>query len=370
MLDPNEKLASVGENGSTARGIRPLVSLLLPAFNEEAILEPNVGRIVEYIRDLEDRFRWQIVIIDDGSADDTGKIADACARSHEAVHVVHHAHNRGLGEAIKTGVENSSGDYLIVLDVDLSYDVGHIGKLLDELEATDADIVLASPYMKGGSIGNVPRLRRTLSIWANWFLSLVAHGRLSTLTCMVRGYKGDFARALVLRSTSMEIMPETVYKTMIMRGHLRQIPAHLDWGAQAKGGERKSSMRMFRQIVGTLLSGFLFRPFMFFVLPGLLLLVFSLWVNVWMTIHFFDALAVAPEGAAVDAFSWAVAQAYAEYPHTFIVGLLSLMLSVQLISLGILALQSKSYFEELFYLGSMVGKEVRPDVRNDSPAQK
>ena len=344
----------------------PLVSLILPAYNEGKILAANTARIVEYSKSLADRFRWQILLVNDGSDDDTGDLAARLANEHEYVHAVSHQQNRGLGEAIKTGVECTSGDFLIVMDVDLSYDVKHIGELLDELEESGADLVLASPYMKGGSIGNVPWLRRVMSIAANWFLSLVAHGRLSTLTCMVRGYRGEFARSLVLRSTGMDVMPETVYKTMIMRGHIRQIPAHLDWGTQAKDTGRQSSMRMARQIVGTLLSGFLFKPFMFFVLPGLLLLVFSAWVNAWMIIHFLDALSGAPDGPVLGVYSWAVAQAYQAHPHTFIVGLLSLMLAIQLISLGILALQNKSYFEEVFYLGSKLGEKIAADrVRRD-----
>jgi hypothetical protein len=54
--------------------------------------------------------------------------------------------------------------------------------------------------------------------------------------------------------------------------------------------------------------------------------------------------------------SQAVAAAYAQSPHTFVIGLLSLMLAIQLISLGILSLQSKSYFEEIFHLGSAINR--------------
>jgi glycosyltransferase involved in cell wall biosynthesis len=347
-----------------AADARPTVSLILPAFNEEAILAENVGEILRYAESLNDRYQWDVVIVNDGSQDRTGDIAEQVAGGESNLRVLHHPQNRGLGEAIKTGVEGSSGDYLIVLDMDLSYNAGHIGLLLEELERTGADVVLASPYMKGGSIGNVPWLRKTLSIWANRFLSLVAHGHLSTLTCMVRGYRGDFARSLVLRATGMEVMPETVYKTMILRGRITQIPAHLDWGAQAKSGPRKSSMQIARQILGTLLSGFLFKPFMFFILPGLVLLAFSAWVNAWMIIHFLEALAIAPDGSLMGVYSWAVAAAYQAHPHTFIVGLLSMMLSIQLISLGVLALQSKSYFEEIFYLGSALAARTARDASN------
>jgi hypothetical protein len=143
---------------------------------------------------------------------------------------------------------------------------------------------------------------------------------------------------------------------MIMRGRIAQVPAHLDWSRQvAVGTRRRSSMRILRHMVGTLLSGFIFRPFMFFILPGLLLLVFALWTNLWMFIHFFEAYAaLGPlEG---DRVSAAVARAYRDFPHTFIVGLLSLMLSIQLIGLGILALQAKNYFEEVFHLGSIAAR--------------
>jgi hypothetical protein len=114
-------------------------------------------------------------------------------------------------------------------------------------------------------------------------------------------------------------------------------------------------------MIGTLLSGFIFRPCMFFILPGLLLMAFALWTNVWMFVHFFDAWqAIGPiEG---DRVSAAIARAYREFPHTFIVGLLSLMLAVQLIGLGILALQAKNYFEEVFHLGSGAGRRRPPEA--------
>lgn len=340
---------------------RPLISVLLPAYNEEAILEENLGVVCRYLEGLHDAYRTEIVVINDGSADRTGAIADAVALDWPSMNVIHHARNQGLGAATKTAIANSRGDLLIVLDVDLSYGVDHIPRLISAIQDSNADIALASPYMKGGTISNVPWLRRKLSVWANRFLSIVAHGRLSTLTCMVRSYRGDFARDLVLRSTGMEVMPETVYKAMILRGNLVEVPADLDWGLQAKAEGRRSSMRILRQIAGTLLSGFLFRPFMFFILPGLLLLLFAGWVNFWMLVHFFDAMSVAPDLAAADRVSWAVGRAYQEYPHTFIVGLLSLMLAVQLISLGILALQNKSYFEEVFYLVTSVRKDLSTD---------
>ncbi|MEO1245964.1 MAG: glycosyltransferase [Pseudomonadota bacterium] len=343
---------------------KPLVSVVAPAYNEAGILEKNTRIVLEYFDSLADKYDWELIIVNDGSADDTRKIAESLAAEDPRIRFENHHSNRGAGEALKTGIAATRGDYVVTIDIDLSYSEDHIGRMVEELREHDATLVLASPYMKGGKLSAVPRLREVLSIWANRFLKIFARGNLSTITSMVRAYDGKFVRALALRSTGLDIMPETVYKTMILRGRIEQIPAHLDWSAQvAEGVQRRSSMQIARQIVRTVLAGFLFRPFMFFVVPGLLLLAFSAWVNIWMLIHFFDAFGDPAIVGSPGRASLAVAMAYQEHPHTFIVGLLSLMLAVQLVSLGILALQSKSYFEEVFHLGA----SIRNDLADASP---
>ena len=359
-INTRTQLATRAETATSVDDPRPLVTIVLPAYNESGVLAENLKVLQDYLRTLDHQYRWDVLIVNDGSADNTGEIAEAQCRLYDNLRVVHHPSNFGLGQAFQTAFRQSWGDYVVTLDIDLSYEPEHIGRLLERITQGGSKLVLASPYMKGGRISNVPWLRRTLSIWANRFLSLVAHGSLSTLTCMVRAYDGPYIRALTLRATGMDVMPETIYKSMIMRARIHQIPAHLDWSRQvAAGVKRRSSMRILRQVLATLLSGFLFRPFMFFVLPGLVLLAFSLYTNGWMVAHVLDAYAALAGQVDEGRFSAAVARAYADFPHTFIVGFLSLMLAVQLISLGILALQSKSYFEEVFHLGSSVKRVLQ-----------
>lgn len=343
---------------------RPLVTLVLPAYNEASIIEENLEAIQKYLRTLEEHYRFEVLIINDGSSDRTGEIAEEQSQRYENVRVLHHPINLGLGQGFRTGFAQARGDYVITMDIDLSYSPEHISLLLDRIRQTKAQIVLASPYMPGGSISNVPWLRRVLSVWANRFLSFFAHGNLSTLTCMVRAHESKFARDLVLRAVGMEVMPEAIYKSMILRGRIAQVPAHLDWSRQvAVGPRRRSSMRILRHTLATVLAGFVFRPFMFLVLPGLLLLLFALWTNFWMVMHFIDAyLEIGPiEGDRIGA---AVAEAYQRYPHTFVVGLLSLMLAIQLLGLGTLALQAKNYFEELFFLGSTIASRTRREAES------
>ena len=344
---------------------RPLVSIILPAFNEAAILEQNIVVIEEYLRSIEARYRFEIMIINDGSSDGTGEIAEDLASRFPNLRVLHHPTNFGLGQAFKTGFSESRGDYVVTMDVDLSYSPDHIGAMLDKIVTTRAKLVLASPYAEGGRLTAVPAKRKFFSIWGNRFLRLFARGNTSTITCMVRAYDGPFIRALALRSLGMDVMPETVYKTMVLRGRIEEIPAHLDWTRQvAAGPQRSSSMRIVRHIFSTILSGFLFRPFMFLVVPGLVMLFFSMWVNLWMVVHFFEALLGPETASAPDRISAAVSLAYQRYPHTFLVGLLSLMLAIQLVGLGAIALQMKHYFEELFHQGSVLRRKL--DVMDKS----
>jgi hypothetical protein len=162
-------------------------------------------------------------------------------------------------------------------------------------------------------------------------------------------------------------MPEMIHKAKLLRATIEEIPAVLDWSLQNKvGSRRRSSLRIMRQMLGTAVSGYILRPFTFLLVPGLLLLAFSAYVNTWMLIHFMDAyLELGSAAGAARDTSAAVALAYTRYPHTFIVGLLSLMLSVQLIGMAMLSLQNKKYFDELFHLGSTLLRERREsDLRS------
>jgi len=349
-----------------------LVSVIIPAFNEASMLRSTLTAVCRYMDSLQNRYQWELIVVNDGSVDRTGELAEEFAATQTGVRVIHHPRNFGLGQALKSGFKYSRGKYVAVLDSDLSYAPHHIGLLLDRIQLSQAKIVCASPYAKGGKVSYVPWLRRVMSAWANRFLSKVAQCSLLTLTGMVRVYDGRFIRALNLRSIGMEVSPEIIYKSLLLRAQVEEIPAHLDWELQrSAGGRRSSSMKVMPHIVSTMFSGFLFRPFIFFLLPGLSLLTLALYINTWMFIHFFEEYqSLAQHEWFFSRASIAVAQAYQAFPHTFIVGGLSLMLAIQLISLGVLSVQSKQYFEEVFHLGSTIYGHLRENTLNGKDGQE
>ncbi|MGE3537075.1 MAG: glycosyltransferase family 2 protein [Candidatus Tectimicrobiota bacterium] len=348
---------------------KPSVAVILPAYNEEAIVATSLQIMHAYLQTHLTAYRWEIILVNDGSRDRTPEIADAFAEMHEHVRVVHHPTNFGMGQALITGFRHNRAEYVVTLDLDLSYGPEHIPLLLERIRQTRAKIVVASPYRKEGTLANIPWHRHLLSVWANRLLARVAKESVSSLTGIMRVYDGRFLRSLDLKTVGGGINPEIIYKAQLLDARIDEIPGRLDWGFEHFGGlQRKSSMRILQQIGSVTLSGFMFRPLLFFVLPGLLLLGFAAYVNTWMFIHFWDQYRLLTQYTwFLDRASQAVAEAYRLFPHTFVVGGLALMFAIQLLSLGLLALQNLRNFGDLFHLGTTIYRRL---LRDEEEAER
>lgn len=332
-----------------------MISVVLPAFNEEAIIEANLSRLYAYLESLESIDSFEMVIVNDGSKDDTGRLAEDFANLYPGVRVFHHQVNRNLGGALRTGFYNSKGEIVVVLDLDLSYSEDHIPLLLDCMEVEKADIVVASPYMKGGKSTAVPYKRLMLSKVVNRMMRFMAPSSIHTYTGMVRAYRKSFLEQLHLRAADYSINPEIIHKALILRARIREIPAHLDWTEQNKlGKSRTSSIRIFRGILSGLMGGFIFRPYLFFFTIGGVLFLLSSYVITWVFINSFSAMSeIGPEIVGLEGrFSAAVALVFQERPYSFVVGGISLIIALQFLGISFLSLQNKRYFDELFHLNT------------------
>jgi len=343
---------------------KPFISVIVPCYNEEAILSGNLNTIINYLEDKNSKYKWEIIIVNDGSKDRTGEIADHFEVQHEEIRVIHHPVNLNLGRALQTGFRHARGSIIIVLDVDLSYSVEYIEKMADTLTEKFADIVIASPYMKGGKITGVPFNRKIMSLWVNKFMRIAAQDKFYTYTSMVRAYRSSFIRTLNLKTKDYEISPEIMYKAMILRANIIEIPAHLDWTEQNKfRGKRTSSIRVLRGFFSGIMSAFIFRPYIFFLVIGTFLLALSMYELVWLL---YDTLAdLAQKSLQIphvsSSFSISLALQFKKNPQSFLVGGITFLAAIQFLSLGFLSLQSKRYFEELFHLGTSLKKQVKVD---------
>jgi len=358
---------------------RPMVSIVIPAFNEQDLVRESMMTVIRTMEGLENEYRWELILIDDGSADETAAEAEKAAAGRDNVQVRRHPINFRMGQALRTGFRASRGDIVIVLDIDLSFGPEHIKPMLDKMKTSHAKIVIASPYMKGGHSTCVPWFRHVLSVWANRFLCRMAtkdffSDRLTSITTMARAYNGPFIRALSLWAMDVDINSEIINKAKLLRARIVEIPAHLDWTIRLRGGARfqgrRSSTRILRGIIQSLVSGFMFRPFMFYLGPGFFLFFLSGYPLIWGMIHSIRQYSQLSGQSLAwdDRISQAVGLAFKVSPHSFILGGILLLVAIQFISLGLLALQKKRYFIELFYIGSMIYQECVPEERRQSSA--
>ncbi len=116
------------------------ISVFFPAYNEEENIENTVKKAVKVLNDKFDQ--WEIIIVNDGSTDSTGKIADKLSSKNKNISVIHHSPNRGYGGAFKSGLYASRYPWITFTDSDGQFDFSEITKFIDKQKKTKADIVV------------------------------------------------------------------------------------------------------------------------------------------------------------------------------------------------------------------------------------
>ena len=159
------------------------LSVVVPCFQEEAALEPFGVLLSAVAAD-------EILFVDDGSTDGTPALLAALAARDPRVRVLTHAVNRGVGAAMRTGLEAARGAVAVVYDADRTYPLADLARLVALVEG-GADVATASPLRAVGGLAGVPWGRRLLTRAAAWAYRLVLgrHARnIATFTCAFRAY--------------------------------------------------------------------------------------------------------------------------------------------------------------------------------------
>jgi len=205
-------------------------SVVLPVYEEGAALRSSLERLVTFLHSFASSGDWELIVVDDGSSDDTATLVEAF-RSADPVHVrfLQHPANLGLTAALETGSAVATKPVVVVVDADLSYAPETIGALVSALNETGAACALASPYMRGGTVGNVPFGRLAASVIANRLLSWCAAGRVKTLTGMVRAYDAQLLCELLASRTDADFNSWSVAVMLASKLPLVEVPARLSW---------------------------------------------------------------------------------------------------------------------------------------------
>jgi dolichyl-phosphate beta-glucosyltransferase len=171
-------------------------TLILPAYNEAGRIEECVRRVSEWTRGSPGGMAWEVILIDDGSSDDTARRARECAKSEGlALSVLTYGENRGKGAAIKTGVLASAGDPVLVSDVDLSTPLSEWDKLAVKLPTHP--IAIGSRALQQDLVRKRQAFYRVLLGRAgNRLIQLLAVPGIRDTQCGFKLFRGDVAREL------------------------------------------------------------------------------------------------------------------------------------------------------------------------------
>jgi glycosyltransferase involved in cell wall biosynthesis len=238
-------------SSSDSRGYeRSCLSVVVPVYNEEARIAENLTRLHEHLMSSMAEAAWELIVVDDGSRDRTAQAVADFAKGYDNVIVLSHAVNRGLGAALKTGLDRARGACIVTLDADLSYEPSVVNRLNEEWQRSRASLVLASPYMVGGRTSNVPATRLFMSVWANRLLSLASGGRIKTFTGMVRAYDRAFLRTLAWPQSGNANV-EVLLSARRAGAAVVEIPAELAWPSD-RGAPRLSRSRAAHEVLSVL----------------------------------------------------------------------------------------------------------------------
>jgi len=111
---------------------RTLLSIILPAYNEVKNIEKVVGSVIEFVPGICENY--EVIIVDDGSRDGTGRLVDKLAQKYDQVVAIHHLFNRGYGATLRTGFEAARGDLIFFTDADGQFDIKELTRLTEMIK--------------------------------------------------------------------------------------------------------------------------------------------------------------------------------------------------------------------------------------------
>src|SRR5919204_1720455 len=288
---------------------KPRVSVVIPCLNEAETIAECVARARTVLE--ESNLDGEVIVVDNGSTDGSGELARAAGA------LVVDEPRRGYGSAYLAGLDVARGDYIVMVDADLTYDFEEIPRFVDELE-NGAQLVVGN-RMQNIQPGAMPLLSRVGNPLLSGFLNVLHRTNVRDVHCGMRAVRRDVLPLLNLRTVGMEFASEMVIRAARERLDVREIPIDL----HPRVGESKLSP--FRDGWRHLRVILVYNPTFLFLVPGMVMLLAGSLITLLVFVH-------------VPIFGRNL------YVHSLILGSLLIILGVQAVGLGLCARAFGVYF--------------------------
>lgn len=237
---------------------QPLVSVVIPAYNEERRLPQTLTRVAEYL--AAQNYPSEILVVDDGSTDGTTGVVEEFARQHKTLRLIKNDH-RGKGYTVRTGMLAAHGHIVLFSDADLSTPIEDLEKLLPWFER-GYDIVIGSREGAGARREHEPFYRHLMGRVFNQIVQLLTVRGIEDTQCGFKAFRDDvaqdiFARMLLYGDNAQKISGgmvtafdvEALFIGYKSGYRIKEVPVQWRYGTETKVNPLKDSYRNFRDVL-------------------------------------------------------------------------------------------------------------------------
>ena len=208
---------------------RPHLSVIIPAFNESARIVSTLKSVTAYLE--AQIYTWEILVVDDGSEDDTASLVNRTAEEIGGVRLLPREHF-GKGWAVRAGMLEAQGSYRFMCDADLAMPIEWLEKFLDKMDA-GVDIAIGSREIEGARRFDEPQYRHIMGRIFNWVVRAIAVKGFQDTQCGFKCFREDAANELFSRQRSKRMGFDAEILFLALKKGYSVVEMPVEWHHQA-----------------------------------------------------------------------------------------------------------------------------------------
>ncbi len=230
----------------------PEISVIISAYNEKTSIGITLTKIIAFFNDYNPNY--EIIVVDDGSTDNTAELVENIRAGNEKLIIVRNSH-KGKGYGVKSGVERSSGRYVLLSDADLATPIEELKRLMIWVSDNNFDIAIGSREGVGAIRKNEPLIRHIMGRIFNFIIKILILPGINDTQCGFKLFKGALARKLFSKSllygentkevkvpkvTAFDV--EILFLARKMKAKIKEVPIMWEYGRNTRVNKFRDSI--------------------------------------------------------------------------------------------------------------------------------